>query len=493
MSSFLSELGGVTGGAGGEALAFAVGFAAGRALTPAGTTIEQDAWNGAQVRRLDAGTAAAAAAEGLTVGDGAASEATYSGYEASRFDVLYNLALTAPGMGELLTQIRRGTISDAQALHALRKMHLEPQYDKATLDLATVYLTPQQVALGIVRSVVRDPGLLPVQLDISDSNVARYPVYPGDPVAEAAAGGVDIDRLRVMVGEIGLPMSTHEAASAYFRKIITKGAYYQSILEGDVRPEWADAILAQAREILPSHAYAEGELRGYLTTAQRLAKTEQHGMSKGDSDLQFDLLGRPLNVHEITTALARGGTFGGDYSDIPQPYQDAIRKSAIRPEYAHLAYANRYTYPSAFVLRALAQAGELGTADEVAAALEDIGWRPDFAAKVAKAWAPVGTVADPHVAKAQTQLWNTVHKSFLAEEIDAAKARETLPKAGVDPAALDAIIATWDAERSLIRASLTAAQVKKAIGQPGKDHTWAMQRLRELGYDDADAETFLAE
>ena len=66
----------------------------------------------------------------------------------------------------------------------------------------------------MVRSVIDDQGLLAVKLDTSGSNVAEYPQDPGDGVKEALMSGVDEDRLRVMVGEIGLPMAAIAAAQA---------------------------------------------------------------------------------------------------------------------------------------------------------------------------------------------------------------------------------------------------------------------------------------
>src|SRR6185437_13619886 len=217
----------------------------------------------------------------------------------------------------------------------------------------------------------------------------------------------------------------------------------------------------------------------------------------------FELLGRPLNVHEVTTGLARGGTFGGDYSTVPQPYQDAIRRSAIRPEYASLAYHNRYTYPSAFVLRSLAQAGDLGGQAEVATVLEEIGWAPSFATQVSTAWTSgsTGTATDPHISKAQTQVWTATHKAYVDSLISDATATTALDSAGVAAATVPAILALWRAERALIRSSLSAAQIKKAwfeqIPDPALGRPWteaeAVTRLQELGYTTDDARILLVE
>jgi hypothetical protein len=207
----------------------------------------------------------------------------------------------------------------------------------------------------------------------------------------------------------------------------------------------------------------------------------------------FENLGRPLNVHEITTALARGGTYGGDYSSVPQPFRDAIRRSAIRPEYADLAFHNRYTYPSAFVLRSLAQAGDLGGQQAVAKVLEEIGWKPSFATQVSTAWTVGNATGDAHVAKAQTQLWGTTHRSYVGEMIDNTTATTALRAAGVDAAAVPPILTLWNEERSLIRKQLTPAQVKKAYRAGIYTLAEAHQLLMDRGYDAADATVLLEE
>ena len=486
-------------------LSYAIGRAAGDALTPFIYDLINEANAGAvaagESRPLPVLLAAGVAAEDVAAYDAMEHEASFTGFDSTRFRNLYGVALSAPGMGELLQALRRGTITETDFTHGLRKARYETRWDSALEDLRHVRLTPQQIALGIVRSVVRDPGLLATTLDLSGGIVPAYPEWPGDALAEAQAGGIDADRLRVMVGEIGLPMSAQQAASAYFRGIIEHGDYNRAILEGDTRPEWAPYILDQARQILTVTQYAEAELRGFTTEAQRRANTAKHGMSQADSDLLFNVLGRGLAVHAVTTALARGGKLGGTYADVPEPYRSALQRSNIRPEWAGLAYANRYTYPSAFVLRSLAQAGELGTTQDVEQILLEIGWKPELAAKVAPSWAPTGSTGDTHVTKAEGQLWTTTHRSYIAEEIDDATASAALGKVGVAVGSIPSVLSLWGEERSLIRKQLTPAQIRKALNDgitnPATGAPWtiadAQAAMLARGYSQADAQVFLQE
>lgn len=477
-----------------EGAAFAAGVAVAPTLAPAVELVRQEAWQtavshntGLGGRALDAGEVAGIVAEDVEREPWGVDEAAKTGINADRFAALLGEALNAPGLGTLFESWRRGDITDTDFRHGLRKAKLEPRWDKPLMALKSARLSPQEVALGIVRSVIKDPGLLVKTLDTSGSNVPQYEPLTVDPLAEAAAEGFDAERLRGLVGSIGLPMSAQQAASAYFRGIITEGAFNQAILEGDTRPEWASFILEQARHILTPHEYAELHLRGWIDEHEMREGAAKVGMTEQDADRVFLNLGRPLNVHQIATGLARGGTFGGGYETIPEPYQTAIRQSAIRPEWAALDYANRYTYPSAFVIRALVSGGDW-TEAQGRDILEKVGWEPSLAALTAQKWASSSgsaakeaTAADhlslfesgkqteaqtlaaleglgyprdeaqlkmdvvssrrvvTEVGKATTDL----RKAFLREEVTPDVVREVLAGLGIAAWAVDAMLAVW--------------------------------------------------
>ena len=485
--------GGFAENAGEQLLGFGVGVALAEALRPEATELGQEAWSATPTRAIDGPIAAQVAAEHVAEYGAMQTEASFTGYDASRFANLYGVTLQAPGMGELLTMLRRGTIASGDFTHGLRKARLETLWDAALADLETERIPVADLAYMVVRGLVPDAGLLPVAPPSSGDKIARYPVASLDTLKEAAAWGWDEDRFRALVGRSGLSMAPVMAAQAYYRDVIGLDDFYLAIAEGDLRNEWRDAILETARQIPTVVEFVEGQLRGYLTPAERYAGTARHGMSATDSDLLFAIAGRPLNVHAITTGIARGGTFGGGYDTVPEPYQDAIRRSAIRPEYADLAYANRYTIPSYFILRAILQDGGM-TEAEFADYGKQLGWPPALAEKAAKALAPAsGAVADKHLAKAENTAWTTAQRSYIAQEATAADVQPIFRLLAIDDAAQAQILDMWNAVRTLTRKQLTPAEVRKAIGQPGKDAAWALQQLLDRGYSRDDATTFLAE
>jgi hypothetical protein len=499
VSEFLGELGGLTAGVGAEGLAFAAGFAASYALQPAAVTIRQDAWNGAPVLRLDPIIAADAAAQDITALSTMQDEASYSGYDATRFQYLYESVLTAPGMGELLNMLRRGTINTGNFEHGLAKARLEPMWTTPLEDLANVYIGIGDIAYGIVRGIFPAPSYVPVPPPTGGTSVPRFPQVNIDPEALAAKLGYSAEMLQAMVGRSGLSMAPGLAAQALFRGLINEDDFLLAIAEGDLRTEWATSVRDATRQILTASEYAELQLRGFSTEAERRTNTAKHGMSQDDSDLLYNVLGRAISVHQITTGEARGGTYNGDTSGIPEAYLTALERGNIRPEYYSLAYANRYTIPSYFVLRALLQAGAI-TVAQGQQYFEDLGWPPDLAEAAAAIYGTTTTAAaDPNVKKAQTQLWTATHRAYVADEITDAEATSALTSAGVASGSTGQILNLWQAERGLIRKQLTPAQIKKAVSEgvtnPATGAAWTtadgLAALIARGYSANDANTFL--
>ncbi len=411
------------------------------------------------------------------------------------------MTLTAPGTGELLNMLRRGTINPGNFTHGLRKARLEPMWDAALAQLAVQYIGLGDIATAIVRGAVPAPSWVPVPPPTTTDKVPRFPVTNIDPIALAAKLGYDEDMLRIMTARSGLSLAPILATQALFRGALSDNDWLLAIAEGDLRTEWAQTLKEAARAIPSPSEYAESWLRGWRTQAEAEAGAALHGMTPGHLGLLYELKGRPVTFHEITTGLARGGTYPSQYTDIPEPYRKSAQESDIRPEWASLHYHNRYTYPSAFVLRTLAQAGDLGGQQAVEQVLLEIGWKPSFATQVSTAWTGGVAAGDSHVAKAQTQLWATTHKSYVAREIDNPTATTAIEAAGVAPASVPAVLNLWNEERNLIRKQLSPAQIKKALAtsttNPATGVAWteaeAIAALLARGYDQADATVLLTE
>lgn len=485
--------GGFVEGAGERLLEFAIGAAVAEALRPEAVAIGQEAWSLTPTRAIPAGTAAAAAAEGLTSKGADAGEAAQEGYDAERFATMVETQRTAPGVPQLLTLWRRGAINDAELLHGLRKSKLETMWDAPLQTLRDERLDPAVIATSVQRGIMHDPGLLPVGPPTAVGKVPPMPVAQLDTLAEAAASGINEERLAALTRIVGLPPAPGELLQLVNRGTIEDADFYRGVAEGNTRNEWGPFLLTLKRRLLTPHEYAELRLRGWIDDSAMYAGAALSGLEKEDTTLLHSMLGRPIPVHQVTTGLARGGTFGGTGEGVPEAFLRSLEEGNLRPEWYSLAYANRYTLPSAFVLRQLLKDGALDVHDAEQLFLQS-GWPPELAAKVATKYAPTATIAtDKHLAKAQTQLWNAAHRSYVTDESDAAAAADVFTALGVADGVRGEIVGLWDRERELIRRTLTPAQIKKAAKGGTFTEAEAIARLERLGYNAADAGTFLAE
>lgn len=490
-----ASLGGIALGSAGEAVAFGLGFALARVLEPEAVGLVQTAWSagGSQIKALSHGEAAQIVAEDVEKQPWGEKEAAYTGIDQARFDALVQEILNAPGMGELLRMLRRGTITPDQFYHGLRKAKLETLWDTPLAELEHERLDPAVVATSIQRGIISDPGYLPTAIDYSGSDVPAPEHSAIDAVAEAAAAGISSDRLAVQTRIVGLPPAPGELLQLVNRGIINEHAFNLGVAEGNTRNEWAPYLLQLRRRLITPGEYAELRLRGWIDTAAMHDGAALSGMTPADTDLLFELHGRPIPVHQVTTGEARGGTFGASYADIPEAYLRSLEEGNLRPEWYDLAYANRYSYPSAFVIRALATSGEL-TGAETKQTLLDIGWPPHLADLVVTAWTGGTTAkADKHVTKAENELWTALHKAYVVQEADASVAQETLTALVVPAGAQTQVLALWDRERALTRRELTPSEIKKAYKDAIFTRDVAITRLEQLGYDVADSGTFLDE
>ena len=473
-----------------------VGAAASAAIEPALELPKQNAWKALPHKVLDAATMARLYAQGGVSLDVAQADGLRDGYDKDKINALAYLAQTVPGVAESLDLWRKFDNYDDLWTHSLVKQGLDARYLPYLNKLKQAELLGLgDLAYAVVRGIVPDQGILPVAPPTTTDNIKGFPVVNLDVIAEAARLGFSEDLLKIMIGRSGLSMAPGMAAQGFFRGVLSANDYLLAIAQGDLRTEYGDAVREVSRQILTAGEYSEAELRGYSTTKQRLANTAKHGMSQEDSDLLHLIQGRPVAVHQVTTGLARGGTYPSLYTDVPEPYQAAIRESDIKEPWASIAYHNRYTLPSGFQIKAETQSGDITQAQSEQLLLE-AGWDPKWASVFSSSWAtPKAKSASSHVSKAQTQLWGTIHKAYLNHHATDTDARTALTAAGVPADQIDQVLALWQAERDLTRKELTAKQI---IGAPSTDPQYGTDAqkqlaLQNLGYSPDDILVLLGE
>lgn len=438
----------------GGTVANGAGFAFGRAsspvLSPAIEKIRQEAWRTYPDYPIDPGSLATGVAQGQVDAKWAADEALNNGISGDRFARLVDIANVGPGMAAAFDLWRRGIIPEARFRAALKRGGIEDEWIDDLVKTKDVLLTPAELANAVVQGHMTQDAA----------------------ATQAAAQGVTRARFDVLVENTGLPPGPETLSAWRRRGIITDAQLDQGIREGHTKTKYIPFFHAALQPVLHATEYANLWLRGWITDKERDAGGALTGYTAAQMDLLSKDRGRPATTHQVHVGFARGGRLPGAGNNERATFSRAVKESNIRPEWEEILWAQRYTYPSAFVLRALVQSGDI-TRDEGEQALLFSGWEPTFAAKVADAWAPAtggAATADSHIAKAQTQLWSAAHSSYLNRESSATVARTKLAQAGVAANAISVVLGIWDHERELIRKGLSPANVKKALQKGSRNN-----------------------
>lgn len=450
-------------------LGYALGTAAGPALEPFTQDLANAGWELNQVMPLDAGDLAEIVAEDVERRSWGESEASLTGVNAERFGALVGAALNAPGIGQLFEAYRRNLIDDAAFTHGLRKARLEPSWDEPLRALKQRLLSLDELANA------RQQGF------ISDARQR----------SEAALQGIDSERADIQFQLSGLPPGVETAQFAANRGLVDRGTFDQIVREGHTKTKYTDLLWALRQPVLSAQLYATLHLKGWISVAEMNTGGALHGYTPEQMNQMYLSMGRPAAPGYMWTAAARGidGPAGRPVDEAQ--FQKAIAESDIRPEYGPMLWGIRYTYPPLFQINRLVQSGAIDAATAVEWATKD-RLAPEVVAALGRYWQAGGTSGtDTHVAKAQTMLWGTVHRSFLANESDDADAEAAMTAAGVPADAQPAILDLWKHERALVRKQLTPAQVKKRYRETQITRDDAAAELVARGYSLDDANAYL--
>lgn len=473
MASVASFFGRFFGNTIGEAAAYGIGGALQEPLRPALQELANETWAAAAAigvgKPLGPTVAASVVAEDVERHDWGETQAAQAGYTPEQFNAVLGAALNAPDVETLFALWRRALIGDADFTHGLRKAKLEGRWDGPLAGARDVLLSPSELANA------RQQGFV---------DEARQH-------AEAGKQGVTTDRADIQFELSGLPLGVETMQSAVNRGLADRATFDQAIREGHTKTKYTDLAWRLRLPILSATEYATLHLKGHITVAEMNAGGALSGYSPEQMNLLYLGMGRPAAPGQMWTAAARG-IDGPQGRPVDQAqFQAAIAQSDIRPEYGEMLWEIRYLYPSLFQLTRLVSSGAI-SAEIGADWARKARYAPEVVAALLESWgATAPAKADPHVAKAEAQLWTALHKSYVAEESDATIAQDNLTAIGVPAAAQTQVLALWDRERALVRKQLTAAQLKKAWKAAELTTDEAVGRLVAQGYNVTDANLYL--
>lgn len=397
----------------------------------------------------DPGVLAAGVAQGQIAEKTAREWASYHGVGDDAFTGLRAIADTGPPLAPALTLLRRGVWLPGQYTTALNRQAIESQWWDGLLTLQDEWLEPAEIAKAVHRGIMSADGLLIAAPPTEPGNVPAVPPSPISPITEAAGAGFNAERLRILVGNAGLPLGLHEMLGLMNRGYMTPSDVQRGIAESNLRNEYQDVALHLARRLLTPTEYAELDLRGWIDHAHRDAGAAMSGMTPEDADLLWKLHGRPLAIHQITTGLARGGQYNPVPGELTDPYQAAVRLSSLRPEFYDLDIANKYTMPSVFAIRGLAQSGAWDF-DTTHTRLLWSGWYPPDAEAVARFWTQKTAAGlSPAIKSAQTRFITAIHKAYVGGSITDAQLTEQLALSLLDAADQAGVAEFYRKEKAL--------------------------------------------
>jgi len=466
-----------------------VGGAVSGAIAPVVQQLQNDAWENYAVRPVAAGLVAAGVGEGKIAYTAAAKWAKQQGYDQPQFDAMVAVAETGPGLGQAFRLWRRDLINAAGFRRAAKRLGIEEEWLDGLEQTRQEPLDPAVLAAGIVRGLIPDPGILPVGPPSGTGKVPRFPVFNVDALEDAKWAGVDRERLSVMVGNYGRPMSPEAAAFAVFKGILDRIDFDRAIAEGDVRNEWADSIFENQRFVLSPQDAAGLRLRGWKTQAESDAIGAKHGATPETMELLYLNRGRPATVRQTVIGYRRGASLPGFVGDESGAVGRAVTESDLRPEWKGILEAAVPTYPSLFQLNRLVAAGAI-TADIAGEWAFKQGMAEEVVTVLKAYWSQAAApTTQPWLNRAKTRLYTTAHAEFMDHELPDTAAVAALEFLGVPAGEANAVVTMWTYERGIFRKDLTQAQVLKFYRQTKWTRVQAYDWLtaRGLSGDDADA------
>lgn len=456
----------------------AIGAAFSRGMEAVLEPVRQKAWEQNQVRILGPGTLAELAAKGFSKLSDLDNEAARNGYNANRLQALYALAQSYPGLADLDKLSNRELIDPEQVRRVLARHGFGEEWITPLVDLFSDLLSPIEVANAIQQGHLPNDDVLPSPAaDAPEPEGYITPTAPDgappstvpltqidlDPVKEAAGGGIDLPRLKVLANLSGLPPPQGELRDMLNRGIIDRPTFVAGVREGHTKTKWIQAVERLRWAVIPAREYAEAWLRNWVSEDEAKAGGALTGYTAAQMELLYKNRGRTATPRQIWLAVARG-IVAPDYPDEPangritslHDHELAIARSNIRPEYAPLLWAIRFNYPSLFQLGRLVQSG--ATPPDTAAKWASYNLEaPDVIAELHIYWLSIypgppgsssSTSVPSEVKSQRTKLLTTIHNSYVGGAADVEQVQLALGPLDYPQTTIDGIIEVWDQEKA---------------------------------------------
>jgi hypothetical protein len=426
-------------------------------------------------------------------------DAKRDGVGPARYSLLKRLATKVPPYGEVLNLWRRERVDEETVDSVLDFEGIPTGLRPALKELVDERLDPETIANAVQQSFVPNAGLLGPIVDGPPFDIPLEQVDLNT-LKEFKAAGINFDRAQVMAYLSGNPPSPQELAQMVLRSQISEQTFIHGLREGRTKTKWAKALLHYlTHPILTPSVLVNRRLRGYDDPATFHRRMANHGFTPEQADDWFEASGRPLAPQQMLDLIARKGPSPDGVGVFTfADFKQGMVESDIKPKYSTPAEALYYKYPPLFQLRRAVESGGM-TKERARAIMHIERYEPQDIESLLDSWHVSAGAAATHLQRAQTQLWNQAHRSYITGQLPDADAGAALTAAGVPQAEQAGVLQTWAEEANIRRKQLTAAQVKTAFkkarvnaatGQPWTRDE-AISQLVSLGYTPLAANDFL--
>jgi len=452
--------------------------------------------------KIDPPTAALAAATTVASVEWCRDEVGFSGYDARRFDLLYDLSCRFPDVGTALEIFRRHLINREELSRWLRRQAYPEDVVDKLAHLWSIELSGEVLATAYIK------GWLEL----------------GEALKLADRAGVTPEQFDILSKIAGEPPGLMQLLEAYRRKIIDKERLEHGIRESRVRNEWIDVVEA-LRYYPPSPAECiEGAVKGHLTPEESKAKAERAGLDPTEWQWMFETHGNPPGPMEMIDLWNRGEV-------TEERVVEALKQGHLANRFIPDVLKLKRRLPALGEVILLMEAG-VWDKDRAIRYLRMLGYSPDDAADIAAAGSRSKIREDWHIAKeyvsAQYELGlvgkedaietletvgyerdeaevivsiaelkrlvsqqsaaiEKIRSLYVGYKIDAASCRTYLLSLRIPAEQVGDIMELWRLEREASIKTLTESQIVNAWKYNIIDGETAIAKLQEIGYTEEDA------
>lgn len=496
MASPITSLGGVFRRFLGSAVSNAAGYGVGGAILPTLEPYTRDlanvTWALHDVMPLPLNAAAEAELRGFMEAGAAQAEASFTGYNGTRYAIARNLRAQPLPMDVLLTLRRRGELTAGEFTAAIAQHGILERWRGKVAALLPVLPSVTDMVRFAVREVYNPAQRAALDLD------AEFP----------DAFAADAERIGLTRETAGQYWAAHwelpsyeQMAQMLFRGELSEAEFSAGLKALDYAPVWRPRLEAIARAIPPLSDMIRFAVREVYSPDVRqqlgldsdfpsefVPEAALHGMAEDRARQYWAAHWRLPSARQGYQMLWRG--------EINQATLATLLRALDYPPFWRDKLQNiAYLVPGRIDLKRMLR-HEIKTAAEVEAGYRRLGYAPADAkdmTAIAVSEMETSAVVLKWRDRARSKLYTVAHDEYLDGSIDSATAAQMVQRVGATAAEAGQVVALWDAEHGIARLELTPAQIKKAYraAEPRFTYEQAIAELEERGMTAEDADIYL--